>query len=168
MFVPNCLINTIASLVQIKDWRRPGDKQLSEPMMVSLRTHICVTRPQRDNQQWLSWHQWLHWYILQGEKNYHTWYNLHLVCTRLLHQFFTKHGMELVQADITLRVSGNVGRAFIWDFYCITWICHGDIMKMLATLLALCEGNPPVAGGFHSQRASKEEKILCQDIITYR
>ena len=27
-------------------WRRPGDKPLSEPMMVSLSTHICVTRPQ--------------------------------------------------------------------------------------------------------------------------
>ena len=25
-------------------WRRPGDKALSEPMMVSLLTHICVTR----------------------------------------------------------------------------------------------------------------------------
>ena len=25
--------------------RRPGDKPLSEPMMVSLLTHICVTRP---------------------------------------------------------------------------------------------------------------------------
>ena len=30
-------------------WRRPGDKPLSEPMMVSLVTHICVTRPQRVN-----------------------------------------------------------------------------------------------------------------------
>ena len=30
-------------------WRRPGDKPLFEPMMVSLPTHIhvCVTRPQR-------------------------------------------------------------------------------------------------------------------------
>ena len=27
-------------------WRRPGDKPLSEPMMVSLPMHICVTRPQ--------------------------------------------------------------------------------------------------------------------------
>ena len=27
-------------------WRRPGDKPLSEPIMVSLLTHICVTRPQ--------------------------------------------------------------------------------------------------------------------------
>ena len=27
-------------------WRRPGDKPLSEPMMVGVLTHICVTRPQ--------------------------------------------------------------------------------------------------------------------------
>ena len=27
-------------------WRRPGDKLLSEAMVVSLLTHICVTRPQ--------------------------------------------------------------------------------------------------------------------------
>ena len=27
-------------------WRRPGDKPLPEPMLVSLLTHICVTRPQ--------------------------------------------------------------------------------------------------------------------------
>ena len=34
------------ALVQIMAWRRSGDKPLSEPMMVSLPTHICVTRPQ--------------------------------------------------------------------------------------------------------------------------
>ena len=31
-------------LVQIMAWRRSGDKPLSEPMMVCLLTHICVTR----------------------------------------------------------------------------------------------------------------------------
>ena len=30
-------------------WRRPGAKPLSEPRMVSLPTHICVTLPQWDN-----------------------------------------------------------------------------------------------------------------------
>ena len=33
-------------------WRRPGDKPLSEPMMVKLLTHICVTRPQWVNSLW--------------------------------------------------------------------------------------------------------------------
>ena len=45
-FVPKGPINNIPSLVQIMAWRRSGDKPLSEPMMVSLLTHICVTRPQ--------------------------------------------------------------------------------------------------------------------------
>ena len=37
-------------------WRRPGDKPLSEPMMVRLPTHICVTRPQWVNNKAL----WTH------------------------------------------------------------------------------------------------------------
>ena len=44
-FVPRGPINNIPSMVQIMAWCR-GDKSLSELMMVSLLTHICVTRPQ--------------------------------------------------------------------------------------------------------------------------
>ena len=43
-FVPKGPIYNIPALVQIMAWRRPGDKPLSEPMMVSLPTHLCVTR----------------------------------------------------------------------------------------------------------------------------
>ena len=49
-FVPQGFINNIPALVLIMAWRRPGDKPLSEPMMVSLLTHICVTRP-----HWVKW-----------------------------------------------------------------------------------------------------------------
>ena len=45
-FVPKGPINNIPALVQIMAWRRPGDKPLSAPMVASLLTHICVTRPQ--------------------------------------------------------------------------------------------------------------------------
>ena len=45
-FDPKGQINNIPALVQIMAWRRPGDKPLSGPVMVSLLTHICVTRPQ--------------------------------------------------------------------------------------------------------------------------
>ena len=45
-FVPKVPINNIPALVQILAWRRSGDKPLSEPMMVNLLTHICITRPQ--------------------------------------------------------------------------------------------------------------------------
>ena len=46
VFVPKGPINNIIALIQIMDWRRPGDKPLSETMVLSLLTHICVTRPQ--------------------------------------------------------------------------------------------------------------------------
>ena len=39
-FISNGTITDIQALVQIRAWRRPDDKPLSEPM-----THICVTRP---------------------------------------------------------------------------------------------------------------------------
>ena len=55
MFVPKAPINNILALVQIMAWRRPGDKPLSEPMMVSLLTHICVTRPQWVIHVYLVW-----------------------------------------------------------------------------------------------------------------
>ena len=45
-FVRKGSINNIPALVQIMAWCRPGDKPLSEPMMASLLTHICVTPPQ--------------------------------------------------------------------------------------------------------------------------
>ena len=44
-FVPKSPIDNIPTLFQIMAWRRPGDKLLSEAMMVSLLTHICVARP---------------------------------------------------------------------------------------------------------------------------
>ena len=49
-FVPTVRIDNIPALFQIMAWRRPGDKPLSEPMMVSILTHICVTRPQWVNE----------------------------------------------------------------------------------------------------------------------
>ena len=56
-FVPKGPIDNIPALFQIMAWRRPGDKPLSEPMTVSLLTHICVTRPQWVNArlQYLQW-----------------------------------------------------------------------------------------------------------------
>ena len=53
-FAPKGPINNIPALVQIMAWRRLGDKPLSEPMIVSLLTHICVTRP-----QWVMFLMWL-------------------------------------------------------------------------------------------------------------
>ena len=51
-FVLKGSINTITAFVQIMDWCRSGDKTLSEPTVVSLPTHICVSR-----------HQWVNDYV---------------------------------------------------------------------------------------------------------
>ena len=42
MFVAKGPFDNIPALVQIMAWHRPGDKPLSEPMVVILLTHICV------------------------------------------------------------------------------------------------------------------------------
>ena len=49
--VPKGPINNMPALVQIMAWHLPGDKPSSEPMMVRLPTHICITRP-----QWVKMH----------------------------------------------------------------------------------------------------------------
>ena len=56
-FVPKGPINNIPALVQIMAWLPPGDKPLSEPVMVRLLTHICLTRPQRVNNHWFPSHE---------------------------------------------------------------------------------------------------------------
>ena len=78
------LIDKMAALAQIMSWHRPEDKPLSEPKMVSLLTHICVTRPQ----QWVShdqvWNFFTHirqgYFIVAGadvpaEQPYGIWLN---------------------------------------------------------------------------------------------
>ena len=54
-FVPKGPINIIPAMFRIMAWRRPGDKPLSEALLVSLLTHICVTRP-----QWVKAMDWGH------------------------------------------------------------------------------------------------------------
>ena len=51
-FVSKSPIYNIPTLVQIMSWRWPSDKPLSEPMMVRVPTHICVTLPQWVNACW--------------------------------------------------------------------------------------------------------------------
>ena len=45
-YVLKVWINNIPAWVQIMVWRRPGDKPIFEPLMVSLLKHIFIIRPQ--------------------------------------------------------------------------------------------------------------------------
>ena len=82
-------------------WRRPGDKPLSEPMMVSLPTRICVTRPQwvkvnpcpqNGPQAWIYWPvfdkcKYFSWSVL---KNY---WNKSCPCPMIkFKDFFRRYG----------------------------------------------------------------------------
>ena len=49
-------ISNIPAMVQIMDWRRPGDRPLYEAMVISLLTHICVNRFQWVNKTELQYH----------------------------------------------------------------------------------------------------------------
>ena len=93
-FVPNGPIDNIPALVQIMAWRRPGDKPLSEPMMVSLLTHICVTR-----RQWVSRRLCQtdveapvkrHRYMIIGAPIARIWYRILLMAPTMIFQNFTR------------------------------------------------------------------------------
>ena len=49
-FIPKGPINNISVLVKLMGWRPPGSELLSEPIMVRLLMHTCVTQP-----QWINW-----------------------------------------------------------------------------------------------------------------
>ena len=68
MFVPKGPINNIPALVQIMDWRWPGSKPLSGPMMVYF-TDAYITRPQ--------------WVILLKPEDL-WWYQNCKFCTKIL------------------------------------------------------------------------------------
>ena len=138
MFVPKGPINNIPALVQIMAWRRPGDKPLSEPMMVSLLSHICVTRP-----QWVKVIcDWIYiMFFVPGLKDYSPW----LALTTVL-DFWQSVGPERIRTYIR-TLTRDAGKT--------RWRHH---MERLATLLILCERNPSLTGGFPSQRTND---MLC-------
>ena len=61
-FVPKGPIDDIPTLVQTMARHRPGDNPLSEPMTVSLLTHICTNQPQWVN-LCLSKHRYIPYYF---------------------------------------------------------------------------------------------------------
>ena len=105
-FVPKGPNNNIPALVQIMAWRRPGDKPLSEPMIFSFLTHICITRLQRvktDHVMHSCINKLLHktWYSLISTffmvifmAMYDCHYSTHLFAKYLLIQCFLQIGTD--------------------------------------------------------------------------
>ena len=73
-FIHRGPIDNIPALVHIMAWRRPGDKPLSEPMMVSLLTHICVTWPQ--------WVKYWHYSGVPISRTYQNKWTLDKICRK--------------------------------------------------------------------------------------
>ena len=100
-FLPIVQIHSIPALVKIMAWCWSGDKPLSEPMMVSLLTHICITRPQ--------WVKSLAWTIMEAHakqlrnklscylKFTSNWF-LRIHLTKKIHyQFWYRLGIDLTR-----------------------------------------------------------------------
>ena len=83
-FVPKGQINNKPALVQIMAWCRLGDKSLSEPKMVSLLMHICVTRPQWVNRYIASSCLTAHGYLCQWSllKLCPLWHSYSIICVK--------------------------------------------------------------------------------------
>ena len=75
----------IPALVQIMAWCWPGDKSLSEPVMISLLTHKCITCPQWVNSLWNSGFFGNLWYLNKTRSKLviTTWFKLSWKCLRL-------------------------------------------------------------------------------------
>ena len=95
-FFPQGPINNIPASVQIMVWRPPGDKLLSEPMIFSLTTHICVTRP-----------QWVKISHYQGAWFYYAlFYYGHIMSSPWIHMAYFRNSFGLLhwrQGNIILK-----------------------------------------------------------------
>ena len=135
-FVPKGPINNIPALVQIMAWCRPGNKPLSEPMMVSLPTHICVTRP-----QWVN-----------------TWKSCQILWDCVCHVTWWYHDMETPSALLT-HCEGNppvdphkvpavmetVEQTFegpsTWGAMMLLWHhCNGTMLSVFQVIRSLVPG----------------------------
>ena len=125
-FVPKGPINNIPALVQIMAWRRPGDKPLSESMMVSLPTHICVTRPHElTAMDTFSQNGKLHG---NSNRQYVTFSEPSpLITDQRGLSWATRHGTDTSSQTLT-------------------WWRHQ--MEIFSALRAVCAGNSPVPGEF--------------------
>ena len=89
-FVPRGPINNIPALVQIMAWCQPSDKPLSESMMVSVPTYVCVTRP-----QWIKEH--FHFAFLVKINN--------AIPTMLQYCYMSIHLVDTMYSFIVFKIS---------------------------------------------------------------
>ena len=117
------IINSPA-LVQIMAWRRPGDKPLSEPMMVSLLTHICVTRPQWVNrplrQRWFDGFSLPHLLSYLSTTLLH--WSISTLSTITCHIKIFHHIIDRKKVSTSCLTNSNMFLNFIWKKNKVIWL----------------------------------------------
>ena len=150
-FAPKGPINTIPVMVQKMTWHRLGDNTLSEPMMVSLQTQICVTRFQPVYSLWpgdairhqRTWSTLVYVIALCRQATshylnqrwppdsrwinamYHQYNNVIYVCTKESH---VRH---------TVKMWGRIRRADSAYQSCVHWNRNAVILTKFSPLAAL-------------------------------
>ena len=98
LFVPKVRINNIPAFVQIMAWRHPGDKPLSESVMISLSMHIFV-----------GLNEFTHWPLRDVEvifqTHYANWYLGHSHCKDTLRYAYISH----IHTPIYILLKTNFG-----------------------------------------------------------
>ena len=102
--------NNFPALVQIMAWRWPGDKPLSELMMVSLLTHIWVTRPQWVNSVLSVLRMLMSWRAMQNKE----------VSS---HQYMDSHYKDQIDGSVPEKFSWFI-RHFPMGFIYFIKICE--------------------------------------------
>ena len=130
-------------------WRRSGDKPLSEPMMVSSPTHICVTRPQWVKERYYigisspSTDKRRFYYLKRATVPY----IVPSVCPCVTKSHDAFGGMVSTRQAVLINCHGSCE----WHGCEVTtWWRHQ--METFSALLAICAGNSPVTHEFPAQR----------------
>ena len=120
-------------------WRRSGDKPLSEPMMVSLPTHICVTRPQwvntlrprQDGRNFYRWHFHMHfleWKVLYFDLNFtevcSQGFNWQNVCIGSGNGLVPNRRQAIIWPTSLRHICSSRGE-LSWSIYLRHWGSHG-------------------------------------------
>ena len=121
------------------DWRRPGDKPLSETTVVNLLSHICVTRLQWACASIMKW---------------------------LLHIIFCLHD-DVIKWETFPRYWPFVGGIHLWLMDCPhkSQLC-GALMFSLICAWTNVWANNRDAGGLRRHRAHYDVTVMNQEIIT--
>ena len=130
-------------------WRRPGDKPLSEPVMVILLTHICVTRAQWvkciTTGTWLSgksFSQWQYSFILKAVQPL-----VKKLTTKLLNKdsaaSFLRAALPLAK-ELATKLQTNGNTDFFWKLHC-HWlktlnICHIVWVRQISVAVLHIDG----------------------------